>query len=495
MRRLVLLAVLAGSVLITGQAQALQFKISNQSGQPADKVFVTVAGSDSGFDVPGIPNNVPVTLSSIPGQSFTINKLVSGRVYISYGKGVNLSVPFTSTTRFDWAELTVIPSSSDVANLTAVDQFGIGLKLDTLNGSGMKLETIGSANADTIFNALQKIPGGPDATIRNSSGKIIRVLSPNKSDAYPHLGQYVKSMAGKTVTLHTAFYGDPFTTSEYSGTFASDGSIQLSGLTNPGGMAPADLQFPGNQLIDDIYTGGNTPNNLSGAIYRDLLAGFSTGLWGGKYGNSSLSFCTDPITNNQGSWCPKGYNKPSFGDARKSLASYPTCEQYAAVINKYSDSYGNPYSDASKKVQIGLDQPGTGGTVSTLQLTILPDSGNAQPTESGNANCGAAPKPKVNKVSFYGKAKLKGNSAKVGKANCSVACGQIKVVAKKGGTKVAYRKYKATGKQPYLTMNVTKAGRKIFRKQKKMKVKVQVWIKPSGASQVTKKHQMKFFRG
>ena len=72
MRRLVLLAVLAGSVLITGQAQALQFKISNQSGQPADKVFVTVAGSDSGFDVPGIPNNVPVTLSSIPGQSFTI---------------------------------------------------------------------------------------------------------------------------------------------------------------------------------------------------------------------------------------------------------------------------------------------------------------------------------------------------------------------------------------------------------------------------------------
>ena len=164
-------------------------------------------------------------------------------------------------------------------------------------------------------------------------------------------------------------------------------------------------------------------------------------------------------------------------------------------MRRYSDSYGNPYSDASKKVTVSIDQPASGGDVSTLQLTVLPDDGNAGPVESGNANCGAALKPQVKKVSFYKKAKLKKGSAKVGKASCSTACGQIKVIAKKNGKQVAYRKYKATGKNPYLTMKVTKTGRKIFKRQKSMKVKVQVWVKPSGGKQVKKSHSLKFIRG
>lgn len=491
--RLILLA-LASLLIPPSAASALEFELVNQSGRPADKVFVTVAGSDSGFDVPGTPNNVPVTLASIPGQKITINKLISGRIYVSYGAGVTNSVTFTSPTRFDWAELTVTPSSADVANLTAVDQFGIGMRLDTFDSNGDHLERVGSANSDTVFEAMQKIPGGPGATKRAGNGEIIRVLSPNHSDAYPKLGQYVKSMSGRKIYLRTAFFGSPFTTSSYSGTFDPDGSIRLSGSTNPPGMAPATIDVVGSQLIGDIYTGGNTPNNLSGAIYRDLLAGFSTGLWGGKYGNNALSFCSNPLTTGQGKWCPNGFNKPAFGDARKSLSSFPTCEQYAAVINRYSDAYGNPYSDASKKVTVGLDQPGSGGKVTSLRLTILPDSGNAGPVQGGNDNCGAKPKPAVKKVSFYKKAVLKGKSAKVGRATCSTACGWIKVIAKKGGRKVGYRKYKSGSKKPYLTMKVTSAGRKIFRKQRKMKVKVQVWIKPSGGKQVKKSRSMKFIR-
>lgn len=355
----------------------------------------------------------------------------------------------------------MIPSSSDVANLTAVDQFGIGMRLETFNGSGTKLEEVGSANSDTVFDAMQKIPGGPAATLRDGSGDVLRVLSPNQTGAYPELDRYVRAMNGTTVTLNTAFYGTPFTTSHYPGTFQADGSIVLSGL----------------------------------------LAGFSTGLWGGKYGNDSLSFCTDPMTTVQGSWCPNGFNQPAFGDARKSLSSYPTCEQYAAVINEYLDAHGNPYSDASKKVTVSLDQPGTGGQVETLQLTVLPDSGSAGPVAGGNSNCGAAGrtpsgprKSSVKKVSFYKKAVLKGKSAKVGTVNCSAACGHIKVVAKKGKKQVGYRKYRATGKNAPLTMNVTKAGRKIFKKQKKMKVKVQLWITPAGGEKVTRKHKLKFLK-
>ena len=487
-------ALLAFGITLPAAASALTFKVDNQSGRAANSVFVTVAGSAAGYDVPGMANDVPVPLSSIPAQTVTINKLVSGRIYISYGAGVGVSVPFNSPTRFDWAELTVTPSSSDVANLTAVDQFGIGMRLQTFNSGGTQLGEVGSANSDTVFDAMQDIPGGPAATLKDSSGNILRVLSPNQTQAYPELDQYVKSMSGKKVSLDTAFYGTPFTTSSYSGTFQSDGSIVLTGSSNPPGAAPSSISIAGSQLIGDIYSGGNTPNNLSGAIYRDLLAGFSTGLWGGKYGNSALSFCTDPITNSQGSWCPQGFNKPAFGDARSSLSSFPTCEQYAAVINKYSDSYGNPYSDASKKVTVGLDQPGTGGNVSTLQLTILPDQGSAQPVESGNSNCGAASSPPKTtvKFSFYKKAVLKGSSAKAGKLKCSKACGTIKVIAKKGKQKVAQSKYKATGKTPYLKMKANSKGKKLLRKKHHFKIKVSVWVHPAGSSQVSKSHSMKF---
>lgn len=489
------LAFLLAILLFPSAASALTFKIDNQSGRAADQVFVTVAGSASQYDVPGMSNDVPVTLNRISGQKITINKLVSGRIYISYGKGVEVSVPFNSPTRFDWAELTVIPSSSDVANLTAVDQFGIGMRLDTFDGSNKKLETVGSSNSNTVFDAMQDIPGGKAATQKDGKGNILRVLSPNQATAYPELGQYVKSMAGKKISLDTAFYGNPFTTSRYTGTFQANGSITLSGTTDPAGMAPSQFVVGGSQLIADIYNGGNTPNNLTGALYRDLLSGFSTGLWDGKYGNSALSFCSNPKTTGQGSWCPNGFNKPAFGDARKSLSTFPTCEQYAAVINKYSDAYGNPYSDASKKVTVGLDQPGTGGNVKTLQLTILPDKGSAKPVEGGNSNCGAksgsSGKTSI-KVNFYKNAQLKGNSAKVGKANCSKGCGTITVTAKKGKQKVAYRKFKTKSKKPYLTMNVNKSGRKIFKKHRQMKVKVFVKIQPSGQKAVSKKHSLTF---
>jgi hypothetical protein len=353
----------AVAAMFPAAASALEFAVVNESGRGPEGVYVTVVGDPATYDVPGMVNDEPKKLSEIPGQKLTIEKLVSGRVYISYGAGVKEGVTLESPTRFDWAELNVHPVSTDVANLTAVDQFGIGMRLDTYSASDEHLEWLGDANSNTIFEALQQIPGGPQATVKGGGGNILRVVSPLHSSAYPDLGDYVRSMSGKTIALHTAFFGTPFTTSKYSGTFAADGSITLSGTSNPPGAAPAMIPVAGAGLIEDIYTGAHTPNNLEGAIRRDLLAGFSTGLWDGKYGNDALSFCTNPQTTTQGSWCPNGFNQPAFGDARTELSSFPTCEQYAAVINQYADSYGNPYSDASKKVAVSLDQPASGGSV------------------------------------------------------------------------------------------------------------------------------------
>lgn len=495
-RTLLALALLA-AMAFPSTAAALELEIVNESGHGPEDVYVTVVGAD--FEVTGAANDEPTPLSAIPAQTLTVDKLVSGRVYISYGAGVSEGVPFDSPTRFDWAELTVTPSSSDVANLTAVDQFGIGMRLDTYGGGETHLETVGSANSDTVFAALQQIPGGAASTVRDGNNDILRVLSPNHSAAYPDLGEYVRSMSGQAVTLRTAFFGEPFTTSAYTGTFAVDGSIELNGTTNPGGAAPASLDFDGADLIADVYTGAGTPNNMEGAIRRDLLAAFSTGFWGGRYGNDALSFCSDPITTAQGSWCPHGFNQPAFGDARLALSPYPTCEQYAAVINQYSDVYGNPYSDAAKKVTVGLDQPGTGGAVETLRLTILPDSGDAHPVAGGNAECGAAAPaappaapaaapaaaagaatvPRL-RFRLFKRARVRGSWARVGRVFCGQRCGRVRLVAKRGGRVVGRRGFYAKGSRPHLKLRLTGRGRRALARRGRLRAKLIVRVKRPG---------------
>lgn len=475
-------ALMLAGLFLAPAAGALEFEIVNESGREDDEVFVTVVANGA-YAVPGIVEDQPQKLSEIPGGSMTINQLISGRVYISYGAGVQEGVPFNSPTRFDWAEMTVTPVAEDVANLTAVDQFAIGMRLDTLNGSGDLLETVGAANSNTIFAALQEIPGGPQATVRDGDGNILRVLSPLHSTAYPDLGEYVRSMAGETISLRTAFFGTPFTTTHYSGTFAADGSIVLSGTTNPSGQAPSQISIAGSELIEDIYTGGNTPNNVEGAIRRDLLAAFSAGFWNGRYGNDALSFCSDPIVDALGSYCPYGFNQPAFGDARLALSAFPTCEQYAAVINQYSDVYGNPYSDASKKVAVALDQPFNDGEVTTLRLTILPDSGNSQPSSGGNPNCGAAgpakpegPQPTSKPSSaapdkgsappatakFRKRSKLAGEGFRLGRVECPGGCTKVSATAKLGGKTVARGSWQGGASNKALTMKLTKAGKQVL---------------------------------
>lgn len=472
----VLLALALSGLFLAPAARALQFEIVNESGREDDEVFVTVVANGA-YGVPGVSKNVPVKLSELGGVA--IEQLISGRVYISYGAGVEEGVPFDSPTRFDWAEMTVTPAAEDVANLTAVDQFAIGMRLDTLDESGALLESVGAANSNTIFAALQQVPGGPQATIRDGAGNILRVLSPLHSSAYPDLGEYVRSMAGETISLRTAFFGTPFTTTHYSGTFAADGSIVLSGATNPAGAAPPQIAISGAELIGDIYTGGNTPNNAEGAIRRDLLAAFSSGFWNGRYGNDALSFCTDPIIDVQGSYCPHGFNQPGFGDARLALSPFPTCEQYAAVINQHSDVYGNPYSDASKKVAVALDQPVDGGQVKTLRLTILPDSGDAQPAVAGNANCGAAgpatatdaatvatvsgarPAQGRAKARFRKRSKVAAGRIAIGRVVCPGGCRRVVASAKSGKATVARGRWHGAASNRVLALNLTKTGRRL----------------------------------
>lgn len=499
------------ALALPASASALTFHIVNESGRPPSEVFVDIAAGGT-FEVPGFTNNVPVALSSIPGGEVTINKLISGRVYVSYGAPVQEGVTIQSPTRFDWAELTVTPVPEDAANLTAVNQFAIGMRLTTLGANGEELESVGSTYANTIFDALQGIPGGPESTVRGANGEILRVLSPdNPGSAYPPLTEYVKSMAGQTIKLHTAFFGTPFTTSEYSGEFEPDGSISLNGnerFEENGEVkekAAPVINLGGQELTEEIYTGGNTPNDLQGAVRRDLLAGFSLGLWGGKYGNGNdaLAFCTNPNTTPLGSWCPTGFNVPAFAEARTTPAPFPAYEGYASVINQYSDIYGNPYSDASKKVQVALDQP----HVKTLQLTILPDSapassGGGGPSGSNPAAAGPpapsralASKPPVSRVTFKlaKSTKFEHGKLAIGKLACQGACGKVTALLRPGKGKGVIARLVSTSRKPNdtLVLKPTKAGKRLIAAGKAKQAKLTVTVTQPGHSPSTKQSALR----
>ena len=309
-----------------------------------------------------LPNQVPVRLSEIAKTGFTLDTLVGGRIFVSFDAGVNAAEPPRARVRYDKVEL----SYPGVANLTAVDFFGIPFRLQTLNSSGNVLGQLSyTAPTTTIVKALLGIPRAPGALVNTTSGAFARVLSPQLSpSSYPSLAPYVRSLVGQRVAVRGAFYGVPFQTFVYSGSFARDGSIVLRGTISSNGRRSNGqaLSVTGTSLppaiytVDGPYTWGGTTHHVSdndvyAVIYRDLIAGFAWGYWGGRYGNDS------------GKWL----GQPPFAAARRRPASYATYNQYAAVIYRYSDAYGFSFSDTGpKKVQLRL-------STSTLRLTILPD--------------------------------------------------------------------------------------------------------------------------
>jgi hypothetical protein len=509
------------ALALPASASALTFHVVNESGKPASEVFVDIVGREnvpSEFSVTGFSNDVPRPLSSITNGEVTVEKLISGRVYISYvspvrqvgGSAEESTNVETSPTRFDWAELTVNrpqpgqdpkeveaeeeAEKADVANLTAVDQFGIGMHLTTFGESGDEQESIGSTYADDVFAALQNVPGGPESTIRNGA-EIIRVMSPLHSQAYPRLTEYVHSMAGTEIILHSLFDG---LSGEYKGTFGEGGSIEISGDDTEGHSH--SIKLTGEELIEDIYTDGGVENTLEGEMRHDLLAGFSLGLWGGKYGNDAINFCTDPALNGSALFC-HSFNVPAFAAAHTTPEPYPTYEQYAATIAELGNFYGNPFSDASQQVTIGIAPE----TVKTLQLTILPDSPPAT-NSGGNGGGGSSSSssPSSSKPATSGKpapaplsqakfklakvAKFKHGKLMAGGVQCKGACGRVVALLSPVRGKGLIAREAVTARKPKaaIVLKPTKSGKKLLDAGKAKRAKLTVTVTQPGHSSATK---------
>ena len=348
----------------TTGTSSLNIVILNASGLPASSVYVMLHGGSSSDGK--LQNGVPKRLDQLAGSRFTIGPLNAGRLFFSYKAAVNAAEPPTWPTRYDKVEFTY----PGVANMTAVDFFGIPFRLGTFDAQGHPIGSlIYSATTNTIKSELLKIPGAGHALVKTNDGQFARILSPQLSQSsYPTFAQDISSMAGKSVTIRGAFYGNPYQTFSYTGTFAQDGSITLNGtIAAPNGGSPSPpspVSVTGSSLPSAIYTvngpytvGGQpahvSDNNVYSVVYRDLISGFASGYVGGRYGNDSANWA----------------GKPPFAAARKTTTPYTTYNQYAAVIYKYSNAYGFSFSDTlPKKIVLGLND------ASTLRITILPDS-------------------------------------------------------------------------------------------------------------------------
>lgn len=341
-------------------ARALEVQIVNASGRPAADVFVMLHGGASSDGQFG--PDAPRRLSQIRRHRFAV-AAISGRIFFSYGAPVVSAEPPHSSIRYDKVEITY----PGVANLTAVDFFGIPFRLQTLDRRGRVRQTLAfHADTETVVRALRRIPGARRAIVTTRRGGFLRFLSPQLSQSsYPSFLPYVRSLAGQRTVLAGPFYGSPFQTFRYAGRFERDGSIRLSGTIRTGRSVVRGLPVAvdGRSLGRAIYTAdgpftvGGAPRSVSdndvySAIYRDLVSGFAWGYLGGRYGNDSLRWS----------------RRPPFAAARPRRERYATYNEYAAVIRRYSDAYGFAFSDTgNQRVQAPL------AGAAAIRITILPD--------------------------------------------------------------------------------------------------------------------------
>lgn len=357
-------------------------QIVNNSGVDPTQVWLSLYNGPSADGQ--LPNNTPVQLSSLTNSSFVIGNMAAGRLYVAYGsQGVDINTTTMTPIRNDKIEFT----NPGVADLTAVDFFGIPMGLQTLDSGGNVLETLGfRCFTSTLAPALQALPGGQASTILTSANTFSKVLSPSLSDAYPLMTAYVQAMSGQTITVNSTFDGRPdaglpAVTTNMTGTFQPDGSITLSGtFTNiaTGAVTPnqtlavaAGGIAPGIYSNNGSYTKNGAPgqvgdNDAFSTVYRDLVAGFAMGYWGGRYGNQTSAWLRQPPF--AAAWT----TPPPFT---------PYYHQYGAMITEYSSAYGFPFTDLSPTtVQAGL-----GSNVATMRVTIEPDTGPNVPGCAGSS--------------------------------------------------------------------------------------------------------------
>ncbi len=362
----------------------LTIEVVNQNtAVPDSQVWVTAEQTLAGQS----PSVLAAPESLSRRSAFTAASVNSGRVSISFdqpvpGPPAAAPSPDTSAIRFDVVELTY----PGVANLTAVDMFGIPLDLEVYDSAG---NLAGARRwicyTDVIRSQLQQrmtAAGGTysRAERRTGSGDFLRLVSPNISSGqnptgYPDLTDYVTSLKGQQLTVRGTFTGSSAQPYDFRGSFSGPGlgtlrlqsqlgdglqDVVIDGDTLPGNTPPDNAIYSNN----GPYQLGNSPadhfvgeNDVYAAVYRDVVAGFAWGFWGSPgLGNDTASFDVSR----------------SPGPFEGAQPSHPYYNVWAAALFGYTQAYGFPFSDTfndapGRNPLLGLPAGGT------LRIIVRPD--------------------------------------------------------------------------------------------------------------------------
>lgn len=368
-------------------ADGLTIKVVNHNPSfSADNIWVYARGTAVGQSTPTVAaDSMPLSAR----DSFRVNDLRSGQVFVSLGKQLPTATspsPDTSPVRFDTVELTY----PGVANLTAVDMFGIPLDIDTFDANGnlvasKKWACYTDSIAQTVRTKLAAAGGDYNrVTRRGAAGEFLRLVSPNivsglNPSGYPRLDRYVTSLVGQQLTIRGNALGRTY---RYTGAFAADpadpggpGSITLTdqGPDHLPSMYVKGSSLPGNDSAGTnaiysnngaYYLGGDGArphfvgeNDIYSAAYRDLVAGFAYGFWGSPaYGNDSENFEVRSVP----------------GPFEKAQPIEPNYNIWAAALFPYTQAYGFPFGDTFNDSPVGNPLVGL-PTNGTLQITVDPD--------------------------------------------------------------------------------------------------------------------------
>ncbi len=357
-----------------------------------------------------------VVQSIDPADTSTLANDITSQSWINPGNASG-----TADFAYDSVEVSLLGKSSDAANLTSVNGFGLpmALSVDYDNGTsasvgyGISGSVVAGSIASSGINSTATYAAGPlvnDFRMSTSPSEAndVNTGTVSTGGAYPESAwlSYIGALENTSVANGIVISGQ-FNGAADAGGVWHNGGYYAYGLEWDGSafwlvasdtsQIKGDIRLTPDQIAENIYaqlgtveiynsttdvtpafTVGVGDNTQWGAV----LAQFLTGFTGGYYGEAGT-----PLNGQAGgtvsldqnyNWDPT-YAFGNDGSNTLGLSGDQVYDAYSKIFFGASNSYGSPYSDALMSQYsaggplLTVSQPGTATDVGTIKVTLYAD--------------------------------------------------------------------------------------------------------------------------
>ncbi len=357
------------------------------------------------------PCNMPIYMNNFGDNLFTFEPGFSGRIYFiidtlgyldSNKFKASITKPNYDTSfpyRYDFVELTYSNGPYDCADISCIDQLGLGLSIATFNSNGKDQSRGYRVPFDTLKNRLENIANPPKANRYPQNGNYIRINTQQHTPLYyTNMANYVNIIKKDTIKLFDVYSGSTASYVKYTNNNPSIDTVSYSGKffyyysyfnptdstfrLNPDPSVANDPSFlQGNITIKmhDLYSmiyacdgpfvvsGGDANkipvdtdrvgyNDPWSTVVRNYLVGFNLGYYHNSMANKKSG-------NNSWNWNGRYAFTQGSG----------YYNNYARVIQKYSNAYGFPFSDFIVNPLLPISNT-TGSVDNLLRIRIHSDT-------------------------------------------------------------------------------------------------------------------------